>query len=286
MKAHIHQRKRKSNVPNGWTPEKDKNNRTVWRCPHIHQNYFSNEWRRCSFVCRKNQTTLKHDHIYRLSSQNDPGFDPSQIPRDKITFQSEFNERILHYVAKFIGATSIPSAIASSNEMKQFIISLFEESKKIRDDSILSYNISHAISLNPKNVRKSLLIEGDKTFYNIVQKLKHFKYVNLSIDAATVLNMKVVHSTTTNPYSDLSPLPFRVTQKDENDWNINDYKAEILTALAQIYSLGLIPSSICHDRLPAQSSAIRKLLLENIEMKILNILLTFHVSIISSIMLL
>ena len=33
-----------------------------------------------------------------------------------------------------------------------------------------------------------------------------------------------------------------------------------MTAITQIESCGLIPISICHDRLPAQSSAIRELL--------------------------
>lgn len=56
------------------------------------------------------------------------------------------------------------------------------------------------------------------------------------IDASTVINMRVVHSTLSNPFSGMAPLPFRTVQKKGNDWDINDYLLEIETILSEIDS--------------------------------------------------
>ena len=259
LSSNIHQRNRINNVPAGWTPMKDKKKRVVWRCPYYHKNYFTGEWSRCSYTCRKKQTTEKHEHRFDIPPNKDPGFDASHIKKEKVTYQDQLSDKIHQAVAHFIGSSSISSSVASSEEMKRFIITLFNISNNMNRPNI-ALHLEETLTINQKNIRDFIISEGNKTFDSITKKLSSFKFVNLSIDAATVLNMKVVHSTISNPYSNISPLPFRATQKDETDWGIVEYKEEIMTALTQIESCGLIPISICHDRLPAQSSAIRELL--------------------------
>lgn len=121
---------------------------------------------------------------------------------------------------------------------------------------------------NKNEMKNSLLDEGNKAFNNMIKKLSNFKFVNLMIDAATVYNMRVVHSTLSNPYGRLAPLPFRATEKKGQDWDIAHYQLEIETIISEIESFNsshfqneqLILVSICHDRLPPQSAAISKVI--------------------------
>lgn len=121
---------------------------------------------------------------------------------------------------------------------------------------------------NKNEMKNSLLDEDNKAFNNMIKKLSNFKFVNLMIDAATVYNMRVVHSTLSKPYGRLAPLPFRATEKKGQDWDIAHYQLEIETIISEIESFNsshfqneqLILVSICHDRLPPQSAAISKVI--------------------------
>ena len=93
------------------------------------------------------------------------------------------------------------------------------------------------------------------------RSLLKFKFVNVMIDAATVVNVRVVHVTLANPFSGQAPIPFRTTRKEGVEWKIADYADEIMTALTELMSReALIPVAICHDRLASQSTGIRKVL--------------------------
>lgn len=81
------------------------------------------------------------------------------------------------------------------------------------------------------------------------------------IDAGTVLTMRVVHSTLSNPFSGFAPVPLRCTTKNGNDWTIAEYTTEINTILAELASTNaFVPVEVCHDRLRAQSTAIREVI--------------------------
>lgn len=111
-------------------------------------------------------------------------------------------------------------------------------------------------------------MEGNNAFNEMIKKLCNFRFVNLMIDAGTVINMRVVHSTLSNPYSGMAPLPFRTVQKKGNDWECADYQLEIETAISEIDSYNsmnfdserIFIVSICHDRLPAQATAVSKVI--------------------------
>ena len=126
------------------------------------------------------QTVYKNDRNWNL--------------KEKVTYQDQLSDQIHQAVARFIGSSSISSSVASSEEMKRFIITLFKISKSMNHPNI-PLHLDETLTINQKRIRDFILIEGNKTFDIIIKKLKNFKFVNLSIDAAKVLNMKVVHLT-------------------------------------------------------------------------------------------
>ena len=120
-------------------------------------------------------------------------------------------------------------------------------------------------------MKQSILKAGDEAFNQLMKNLAKFKFVNLMIDSATVNTMRVVHITLSNPFSGMAPLPFRSVKKEGSDWGILEYQEEIETSLAEIQSYNfkhfenekINVISVCHDRLPAQSAAISKVLSNN-----------------------
>lgn len=123
--------------------------------------------------------------------------------------------------AEFIWSTSLSASIACSNQFKQFLCNITQISidfflKKQQ----ISYNPRSIIQNFSKNeIKDSILMAGNKAFNEMIKKLCNFRFVNLMIDAGTVINMRVVHSTLSNPYSGMAPLPFRTVQKKETIGN-------------------------------------------------------------------
>lgn len=125
------------------------------------------------------------------------------------------SQELQESTAKFIGSTSMSASIACSEQFREFICAIskksmdyyFQNKNVVRDPEIIIKRF------NKNEMKNSLLDEGNKAFKNMIKKLSNFKFVNLMIDAATIYNMRVVHSTLSNPYSRLAPLPFRATEK-------------------------------------------------------------------------
>ena len=117
--------------------------------------------------------------------------------------------------------------------------------------------------LNRKELQKSILRSGNSAYIFLAQKMEGYNHVNIMIDAATVLTMRVVHSTLSNPFSGFAPVPLRCTTKTDRDWTIAEYTTEVRTILAELASGNVfIPVAICHDRLQAQSTAVREVIKE------------------------
>lgn len=115
--------------------------------------------------------------------------------------------------------------------------------------------------LKQRMLRQCILRCGRSAFVFLSQAMDSYMYVNIMIDDATVLNMRVVHSTISNPYSGCAPFPVRCTKKEGNEWTTAEYATEISIIIAEFVSGGcLIPVSICHDGLSAQATAVRRVL--------------------------
>ena len=170
-----------------------------------------------------------------------------------------FVQRILDIVGEFTGLGGISASIASSESMRSFFLSIMNCTLSYRE----AYTHVHfdpntqVPPLNRAKITESILRVGRKAYNTLEQEMTRYLYVNVMIDAATVLTMRVVHTTLTNPFSDTPPIPFHATKKEDQEWCTEDYVTEISCIFAELKSRGkMIPVSICHDRLSAQATAV------------------------------
>ena len=260
------QRERKTDVLFGWTlvyreysdKSGKKQRKAVWRCPEI-QRTLEGDVRRCVFCCKKCRIG-RHEHDFTLPAADDPEFQTRRRPKigdDSLT------KKVIELVGELAGLEGISVSVAASNTMRKFIINIMNCALAYREAYPDIHFDPGAIipRLNRKKIRKALVRAGDGAYLSLEQQMKPYSYVNIMIDAGTVLTMRVVHTIIANPFSGVPPIPIHATEKEEHDWCIEDYMTEISSVLTEMKSRGkLIPIAICHDRLRAQSVAIDRVL--------------------------
>ena len=233
----------------------------MWRCPHIARD-LQGFWRRCTYVCRKSQTHNRHSHEYVIPPFEDPDL-PEYYRNSNDQDNRPFMVEVTHALGVLAGEQSISASALCSPSMRDFIVKIVEITTQYRDRN--KQNVVDAERLvthvNRRDVQQSILRAGRSAYIFLTEKMEDYKYVNIMIDAATVLTMRVVHSTLSNPFTGFAPVPLRCTTKDGPDWTIAEYTTEITTILAELASThAFVPVAICHDRLAAQSTAVRDVL--------------------------
>ena len=258
-------RDRQSDVPFGWTlVYRDyfdnmgrAKRKTMWRCPEL-QKTLDGDTRRCTFVCKKSRIR-QHKHNFDI-----PGAEDAELQRRKRTAPNKrFNDSVIEMVGEFAGAIGLSVSAAGSDAMRKFIVKVM--------DCALSYRAAYPdIHFNPDTevpvlnrakITEALVQAGRGAYSYLERKMEHYLYVNVMIDAATVLNMRVVHTTLANPFSDLPPIPFHATEKNDQEWCAEEYVTELSSILTELKTgEKMIPVAICHDRLCAQASAVARTL--------------------------
>ena len=259
-------RQRQTKVPFGWTQvyrdyldaAGTRKTKALWRCGQL-QRTLDGEIRRCTFVCKKGRIG-QHDHVFTMPAADDREFEQG-IRRDPCVHG--FTEHVMRAVADFAGSGALSVSLACSEVMRSFIINLMNcaLSHRERFPSVYFDPNEMIPALSRKKLKEYIIEAGNEAYRVLESELSNHLYVNIMIAAATVLNMRVVHTTLGNPFSGVAPLPFHATKKEGNDWTIQEYHTEIETILVQLKSAEkIIPVAVCHDRLRAQSAAIDQVL--------------------------
>ena len=250
--------------PEGWEQvrvTRGERSQMMWRCPHTVKDLEGN-WRRCSYMCRKDHTHSYHDHQYHI--------DPSEDELLKVEYRAlneesnpSFMRDVTHSLAVLAGEQSISASALCSPSMRKFIVEIvritYQYNERNKRKAFAPDTLVGNLSRN--ELRKAIMQEGSRAYAFLANQMESYKYVNIMIDAATVLTMRVVHSTVSNPFSGCAPIPLRCTAREDHDWTIAEYITEISTILAEMASTNnFIPVAICYDRLPAQASAVRQVL--------------------------
>lgn len=257
----IKSRRRLTDDPIDFGPVKLKNGNTRWRCKIVRFNVFHNEYRRFSVTCKKKKDCKRHFCIFDIPKDQDIHFDIPLKHFRTTQSRNEVQNQINYSVAKFVAASSISANVACSPAMAVMI----QEVCKIAVDMYRNMrNKSNCVfteiidNINTYEIKECIEKVGDESFEILCKELRQIGKVNIMIDAATILNKKVVHSTINNPFSGMTPVPFRTIEKTDSDWGEEEYENEILEGLKFCYELGLTPVAICHDRLPAQAIAVKR----------------------------
>ena len=256
-----HSRRRQAATPAGFSVVYDERGQSRWRCTRTKFIQAYGEIRRCSYCDRKDRIKPNHVCQWRIPAADDRYL--------KLSDQGDNDnsvERLLDHLAveaaKFVGASSISAAVACSEAMRSLLVAVCQDAVDFaRRNPRFTGDFDELIGkINPEVMRRAIESAGDDAYQVMCGELQKYRFVNLMIDAATVLNMKVVHSCFNNPFSGLAPVPFRSVEKRNGDWCEQDYASEIETAITCLLDAGLVPVAICHDRLASQDSAIRHVL--------------------------
>ena len=247
-------RTRKITLPKGWSPDGKVDGKPVYRCPFEQVTVFTGKRERCIYRARKDRVNLQHTHIFARGSRIEPTGKTHWASND------EFIDSLRREAARLVATLNLPAISACGESMRHFILRVIESSHDFFEDQAFC---PRAIipKFNPNDLGRDIKKLGDEALNCLVEQLRPFRYVNMMIDAATVLGKHYVHVTLSNPYSGLAPLPFNTILKTgPADWCIEDYLSALQQELAKVTSIGaLVVMSVCHDRLAAQAQAVAQL---------------------------
>lgn len=262
-------RKGKFEVPTGWThAEKpagvSKNDtHSYYRCGEIARVVCPQgmELRRCTHVCRKEYIhyhTKSDKHVYNLEQKLDPGFPHRAVQQEQARIYERLRSAIAEKLAVLIVRTGISVNRASQAAMQEFIHQMLElgmsfAGKNLRlDDAITDFSrrtlTEHVLRFGAE------MKERDVTFASEA----HF--VNLVVDAGTVLGRGVIHALLNNPYHPGLPVILELIEGGGYDkWK---YKQLFSILIYKCINHGLIVCSIVTDGLRAQRAALLELVKE------------------------
>ena len=106
-------------------------------------------------------------------------------------------------MAEFIGETHLSVSMGASEAMRRFCVNLmrFALDQRYAHPGIDFRPDLLVTGFNARELTHEIVAAGDRAFVYLERNLLKFKFVNVMIDAATVVNVRVVHVTLANPFS-------------------------------------------------------------------------------------
>ena len=273
-------RETRNDVPVGWThvdppPHVSPNDRHSWyRCPEIQFALSPSgmELRRCVHVCRKDQIS-KHPnaqfpHKFTMRQCDDPGFPTKAQDSHRIRTLQQLRSTILDHTALFIYQSGLCLNKASNMYLIDFISSMIQVGKSLTSQN---FAVEEAIGCFSRGVLREKLVElGEKLREKDLIVATEVRFVNLAIDAGTVLGKGVVHCVLTNPYDINFPILLEI--HDNESYDKFKYKQLFGLLIAKCLQHNLILCSIITDGLRAQKSALREFIDESDDQQVKTII--------------
>ena len=253
-------RKSKTQIPIGWTPVY-RNNKRYYRCPKL-QKTLNEEVRRCSYTCRKYLISNGHKCRFDIPEAHD-----TINEREKHFIQIKsieaINELILFDLCYLAGRLDISSNKACSEAMHTFI-------NKILKYGLLLHTQNPNINSIPKEVghydtkrfSKQLQAISKEEFQSTLKLCKSIRYINLAVDAGTVLQYHCLHSLITNPYYDQFPRLLE-TYEIKIAYTAEQYSEYFSIVTSQLIELGIQICGIVIDNLPVQVKGLNDWITNN-----------------------
>ena len=271
MKRRFTPRVSEHQVPLGWThtkpPERfGSSDRHSWyRCPKIDLAFAGGalEMRRCSHVCRKDQIhkhpNAKFPHVFTIPQKDDPEFPAQLQDQQQIRSLEKLRGTILEHTAVFVAKMGISLNRAAKKDLIDFICAMIRIGQTMVAESV---NIEEAIGHFSRRVlTEKLLALGARLKERDFETAREIRFVNVAVDAGTVLGRSVIHCLLTNPYSENFPIILEICDNDGFDkWK---YKQLFGLLTSKCKHHDLIVCSIITDGLKAQRSALQELIAES-----------------------
>ena len=194
-------------IPLGWTHvEKpghlgDGDRHTWYRCPEVQRALGPEgmELRRCSYVSRKDQIQAhlrsKKGHIFNIPQSDDPQFPATLAEKQKLRTLEKVQDLVLEQVAQAVIKLQISLNKASSEDLWRFCIEMIQLGRRMVSEHV---NPDEAlVPFSRKVLRERVLRIGERLKLRDLEVARELRFVNIAIDAGTVLGKGVVHSTIT-----------------------------------------------------------------------------------------
>ena len=262
-------RKKKFEVPTGWThTEKPagvskKDTHSYYRCGEIARVICPQgmELRRCTHVCRKEYIRYHKDsgnHVYNLEQKLDPGFPRHVVQQEQARIYERLRSAIAEKLAILIVRTGISVNRASQAAMHEFIHQMIELGMSFAGKHL---KLDEAITdFSRRTLTEHVLRFGAEMKERDVTFACEAHFVNLVIDAGTVLGKGVIHALLNNPYHPGLPVILELIEGGGYDkWK---YKQLFSLLIYKCINRGLIICSIVTDGLRAQRAALLELIKE------------------------
>ena len=258
--------KSKTSVPIGWTHVdigESSDRHSLYRCPAIGSAIGSDsklELRRCSFVCRKDRIpthpSKRSPHVFDRPQEGDTGFPVAAQLKKDLRTQERFRNAIADAVALLSLQLQIPVNRISHPAFWEFVTSVMQIG-----ESIGKTNVDQLLQgISAKAISERITHLGHVFRERDFATARELRYVNIVVDAGTVLGVATIHSLLTNPYHREFPIVLEITENDHFDKFMYRDLFERLCMIC--HEQDLIVCSIITDGLPAQVSGLEMLLQE------------------------
>ena len=202
---------------------------------------------------------MKGDHTYSIPQDRDPGFPRNALDREQTKLESRLRSVIIEKLAHLILETGISINRATKEGMKSFIVDMIRLGMAFSTKSV---NIEEAIGEFSRRVlTDKILALGATMKERDMHVACEVNFVNVIVDAGSVLGKKVIHAMFTNPYNDNFPITLEVSEN--SGFNKIKYKEFFQLLLYRCQNQGVTVCSIITDGLRAQKSAILELIRES-----------------------
>jgi hypothetical protein len=233
--------------------------RSQYRCPHIEFHKLHQEYRRCSYCCRRNaiesHTWTRHE--YTIPRDRDAGF-PSNYRSNDSHFLDEERSKIHSALGIFAGESNLPARAAAGTSMLTFATTLLDIGVTLGRASPI---VTAAMLLPPiSHVKIGSLIRevGQTRSHEIERHYQSLTFVNLLCDAGTVQSLHTLYALATNPFSNAPPLIVDLVEPE--GFCAEDYSLFFRRTLTSLQGKDLVICGVIVDHLAAQSLGLRQVI--------------------------
>ena len=247
-----------------WPPPEPSDRHSWYRCPELGSALVDGvklELRRCVFQCRKDKIpshpSKRSPHMFTLPQDQDDGFPQNAQERLDLRTQERLRNAVVDAVALLSLKLQIPVTRLTKPALTEFMVSMIKIGRSVQASDVEQMVTGFSTRTISERINRfgHLFRERDFT------AAREHRYVNIAVDAGTVLGVAVIHSLLTNPYSEKFPIVLDIVENEHFDKYL--YRGLFERVCSTCHEQGLVVCSIITDGLPAQVSGLQMLLNED-----------------------
>lgn len=236
--------------------------RVSYRCPVTKRIVCvdgSLELRRCTVCCRKDRFD-RHKHCKFDCPRKFDGMLPKDVRLTSKWRMEAARNRYLRAICVGLARVGVSARKIASEpiqEMGREILQVGIDAQAFSTQSQVRLQSDALVrSYSRTTVETEVRRYAEEEVHQLIQEYQKLEYVNLKIDAGTVINSHVTHALIDSPFGDIVPWILDVAENDR--WDTSDYETFLLAHLQRIEcdAPRVRICAVIHDNLPSQANAV------------------------------